>query len=116
MGGSGIGGNGGRNLSSPTAGAANTGSGGGGGATTFGVGAAGGSGVVIIRYGAPVPTPEAGPVPPSWFQSVGRLTESDACEPGWSPSWAEWMNDRLGGWVCNREIYWDSSIADWNQR
>jgi len=49
-GGSGGGGNGAPGPGSSTAGAANTGGGGGGGSNTVRIGAAGGSGIVIIRY------------------------------------------------------------------
>ena len=121
MGGSGVGGNGGTtgasstpNLS-PTAGAANTGSGGGGG-KNGGAGAAGAAGIVILRYGGPSPAARAEEAPPSWFQSVGRTRQEDPCEPGWAPSWAEWMNDGRGGWVCNREIYWDPTTGGWLSR
>lgn len=114
-GGSGIGGSGGFGTTNATNGVANTGSGGGGGATGFRPGGSGGSGIVIFRHGAPSPA-TVGQTPPSWFQSVGRLSEAQACDPGWSPSWAAWMNDRRGGWVCNREIYWDWAIGGWSQR
>lgn len=120
-GGSGVGGNGGTTFASatpnlsPTAGAANTGSGGGGG-KNGGAGAAGAAGIVILRYGAPSPAARAETPPPSWFQSVGRAHQDDPCDVGWAPSWAEWMNNRLGGWVCNREIYWNSSAGEWLSR
>ncbi len=120
-GGSGVGGNGGTTFASatpnlsPTAGAANTGSGGGGG-KNGGAGAAGAAGVVILRYGAPSPVAQAGTPPPSWFQSVGRARQEDPCESGWAPSWAEWINNRVGGWVCNREIYWHPAAGEWLSR
>lgn len=50
--------------------------------------------------------------PPSWFQATGRRSMQEPCEPGWNPSWAQWMNDGSGGYVCMREIYWD--IRTWN--
>lgn len=115
VGGSGVGGSGGLGTTNATNGVANTGSGGGGGATGFRFGGSGGSGIVIIRHGAPSPV-IAVQTPPSWMQSVGRLSERQTCDAGWAPSWAQWMNDRLGGWVCNREIYWDWAIAGWSQR
>lgn len=100
----------------PVAGASGTGSGGGGGGSISG--AAGGSGVVILRIGSPSPPLSSfeRSLPAPWLQSVGRLASAEACEPGWSPSWALWMNSGQGGWVCNREIVWDSSIGAWQTR
>jgi uncharacterized repeat protein (TIGR02543 family) len=40
-----------------------------------------------------------------WFQSYARAHETDTCMTGYSPSWAEWANDRRGGYVCNAAIY-----------
>jgi hypothetical protein len=123
-GGSGVGGNGGTidtaaivatAGSAAAGGAANTGSGGGGG-KNVGVGGAGAAGVVIVRYGAPAPAISAGPQPPSWFQSVGRFTAEETCPVGWSSSWDGWMNDQRGGWVCNRETYWDLLTGSWLHR
>ena len=117
LGGSGVGGDGGTTgacgaVFSATAGAARTGSGGGGGKNGE-AGGAGGSGVVILRYGAPA---VAAPVPPSWFQSIGRPSQVDSCPVGWWPSWAQWPNGGTGGWVCSREIFWDPVIGAWSHR
>jgi hypothetical protein len=54
--------------------------------------------------------------PPSWWQSTGRLTATSPCASGWSPSWARWMNEGSGGFVCNREWYWDTRTANWSLR
>lgn len=54
--------------------------------------------------------------PPSWFQAVGRLNGEDSCEPGWNPSWAEWMNSGAGGFVCQRELYWNTRTWSWAVR
>lgn len=54
--------------------------------------------------------------PPSWFQSTGRADSSVACDAGWSPSWAQWMNAGQGGFVCNREIYFDIQTNGWSAR
>lgn len=56
------------------------------------------------------------PSPAPWFQSIGRAKATDPCPPGWTPSWAEWMNLHTGGFVCNREQYWNLSIAEWAYR
>jgi hypothetical protein len=71
---------------------------------------------VILRYGAPSSGAEEGPVPPSWFQAVVRASADHRCETGWSPSWAYWPNNGQGGWVCNRETFWDRVVRDWNHR
>lgn len=52
-------------------------------------------------------------VPPSWHQSFGRLSASEPCPAGWNPSWAQWMNNGSGGFVCNREIYWNVNTDGW---
>lgn len=57
------------------------------------------------------PAPDA--TPPSWLHSYGRAAASDTCLAGWSPSWAEWMNGGKGGYVCNREQYYDTSTGEW---
>ena len=62
------------------------------------------------------PPAAADNTPPSWFQSYGRHHAEDMCDAGWSPSWAEWMNNHNGGFVCNREIYWDKHTHGWATR
>lgn len=128
LGGSGVGGDGGVTSGSPIypagvapgAGASNTGSGGGGG-RNGGVGGAGGSGVVITRWttSSVVVSATVAPIdltPSSWHQSVGRPGNVQSCPSGWSASWAQWMNVGTGGWVCNREYYWDTRSSDWGIR
>ena len=52
-----------------------------------------------------------------WYQSVGRASETAACEKStatdlavgwtdWAPSWEQWVNGGKGGFVCNRQITW----------
>ena len=41
-----------------------------------------------------------------WHQAVGRPSADATCDEGWSPSWAEWMNDKQGGYTCERVIDW----------
>jgi len=52
-----------------------------------------------------------------WYQSVGRASETAACEKStvaelaagwtqWAPSWEQWVNGGKGGFVCNRHITW----------
>ena len=44
--------------------------------------------------------------PPPWLQQYGRQAATDPCLAGWDPSWAEWVFERAGGYVCQRAIYW----------
>jgi hypothetical protein len=52
-----------------------------------------------------------------WYQSVGRVSATAACEKStttelaqgwtdWAPSWDTWVNSGNGGFVCNRHITW----------
>lgn len=59
-----------------------------------------------------------------WVQSYERTSQTQACaaQPGetpwqaswgndssWSPSWEQWANKGMGGWVCTRSITWARS-------
>lgn len=59
-----------------------------------------------------------------WVQSYERTSQTQACaaQPGetpwqaswgtdssWSPSWEQWANKGIGGWVCTRSITWARS-------
>lgn len=35
---------------------------------------------------------------------------------GWSPSWAQWMNNGSGGAVCTRTIHYDTTRRAWSAR
>ena len=52
-----------------------------------------------------------------WYQSVGRASATAPCEKStatelaagwtnWAPSWEQWANDSMGGFVCSRQITW----------
>ena len=56
----------------------------------------------------------AGPAP--WFQGIGRSSRDAICPATYGPSYAEWMNNGKGGWVCVREYYYDNSLGDWSYR
>jgi hypothetical protein len=73
-----------------------------------------GAGVSGMGFGSAAQYNVAAPAP--WFQAVGRDSSTAACAEGWNPSWAQWPNGGTGGWVCNREQYWDSSTAAWAYR
>jgi hypothetical protein len=75
---------------------------------------AGGNGSVTISAGCTFPNSGPEQVPPSWFQSMGRASETSECPQGWSASWAQWPNDGGGGFVCNRVIYWDTRLGQWS--
>lgn len=55
-------------------------------------------------------------LPPPWYQSIGRNSAESECPSGWSGSWAQWPNGGLGGWVCNREIYYNPQTNSWLSR
>jgi hypothetical protein len=40
-----------------------------------------------------------------WHQSHGREESGSPCEEGWQPSWAQWPNEGMGGFVCDRRVY-----------
>lgn len=60
----------------------------------------GGQWYVTIRGAA---TDAAAPIP-AWVQGYGRASADEVCLEGWNASWAEWMNDGTGGFVCERSI------------
>ncbi len=68
-----------------------------------------GQGFIMVTptvAGASAPSGAAsGPDLTVWHQSLGRATADEACPSGYSPSWAQWPNGHLGGWVCNRELH-----------
>ena len=53
-------------------------------------------------------------VPPTWFQSYSRKSADATCQVGYSPSYAQWPNGGLGGWTCERRVYWDVHENDWS--
>ncbi len=55
---------------------------------------------IVVNGGTPVATTS----PEVWFQSYGRASANTACLDGWSPSYAMWPNDGIGGWVCDRGV------------
>jgi hypothetical protein len=67
----------------------------------------------------------------TWYQSYQRASPEEACvaqpgetpwqdswgtNPGWAPSWEQWANSGMGGWVCSRNITWarDSAARVYN--
>lgn len=63
----------------------------------------------------PRPSSDPSQIPPSWFQAYGR-TADETCLDGWKPSWAQWPNSGSGGYVCEREEYWNTSTNGWAYR
>lgn len=43
-------------------------------------------------------------VPQPWMQAYGRIKATDQCQEGWAASWAQWMNNGTGGFVCVRTL------------
>ena len=70
--------------------------------------------LIGASYYMTVPGGGAGPAP--WFQGIGRGSKDATCPATYGPSWAEWMNNGTGGWVCVREYFYDTSLADWSYR
>lgn len=113
-----------------TAAIPNSGGGGGGGGTnTAGsfqhTGGNGGSGVLIIRIEVAA-TSGVSLLPPPVVQqfgkpSVGTCNEAASSElnwagvshGGWGDSWAQWMNDGSGGFVCTRTLVYSAAQSKW---
>lgn len=79
-------------------------------------------GVFIVNSQAP----SEGPTPPPVLQQVGLLDGASCTEfasealnwagvssGGWGRSWAQWMNDGLGGAVCTRTLVYSNSQGRW---
>jgi hypothetical protein len=58
--------------------------------------------------------PQASTPPRPWLQSYGRATPAEKCLETWHPSWAWWPHDNTGGWVCDRELAYNSSTGRWD--
>ena len=60
------------------------------------------------------PTPAAtDQTPPAWLQSYARADKDEKCRAGWNPSYAMWPHDETGGWVCDRNLSYNSSTGAW---
>ncbi len=51
--------------------------------------------------------------PPTWFQAYSRSSANAPCQDGWYPSYAQWPNEGLGGWTCERRTYWSARVDGW---
>ena len=51
--------------------------------------------------------------PPTWFQAYSRPSADAPCQDGWYPSYAQWPNEGLGGWTCERRTYWSARVDGW---
>lgn len=40
-----------------------------------------------------------------WHKAVARESSAHPCPQDWEPSWAQWPNEGLGGFVCNHRSY-----------
>jgi hypothetical protein len=61
--------------------------------------------VAIIWNGPRTSGADSEPDMTLWHQSLSRSSSDAACPSGYAASWAQWPNDRKGGWVCNRELF-----------
>ena len=61
--------------------------------------------VAIIWAGPRTSGADSEPDMTLWHQSISRSSSDAACPSGYAASWAQWPNDRKGGWVCNRELF-----------
>lgn len=61
--------------------------------------------VAILWAGPRISSDDSEPDMTLWHQSISRSSSDAACPSGYTPSWAQWSNDRKGGWVCNRELF-----------
>lgn len=65
--------------------------------------------------------------PPAWLQQFATDKDDDCSTPpadldlgpthvtgGWGKSWAQWANDRSGGWVCTRTLVHEASSGTWS--
>jgi hypothetical protein len=67
-------------------------------------------------YHCVIPAADDAGAAPSWFQSYQRPSSTGICTDGWNPSWALWPNHGNGGWVCDREQYWNTGAQGWAYR
>jgi hypothetical protein len=71
----------------------------------------------VLMIGAAIAAPSPSVADQTWRQAVGRQDADAACPEStleelaagwsqWAPSYAMWMNDGTGGWVCERFVTW----------
>ena len=60
-----------------------------------------------VEVGGAAPEPDLSQMPPAWFQAQQRKEQAAVCPPGMHASWAEWPNERTGGWTCEWSTWWD---------
>ena len=58
-------------------------------------------------------SPESDSAPPDILEQYGRATSLEACRETYGPSWAMWMNQGTGGWVCTRTLTYSRSSGRW---
>lgn len=56
-----------------------------------------------------------GESPPDVLEQYARDID-EVCASTWGPSWAQWPNDRTGGWVCTRTLFYNTSTYSWQVR
>lgn len=68
---------------------------------------------VVMRGALAAPNSTGGYASNPWVQSLARPKAETPCPSGWAPSWAEWPNDHLGGFVCDRTIASSQTHGGW---
>lgn len=86
--------------------------------------------VECVPYSAPAPGANTdNDTPADAVQEIGLLNGHSCLDVdettldwgrgisgGWSPSWAQWMNNGSGGAVCTRTIHYDTTRRAWSAR
>jgi hypothetical protein len=68
---------------------------------------------VVVRGALGAPSSAGGFAVSPWVQSFARTSAAMPCPPGWTGSWAEWPNERRGGFVCERTIANSATHGGW---
>jgi hypothetical protein len=68
---------------------------------------------VVVRGALGAPSSAGGFAVSPWVQSFARTSAAMPCPPGWAGSWAEWPNERRGGFVCERTIANSATHGGW---
>lgn len=68
---------------------------------------------VVMRGALGAPSSAGGFALSPWVQSFARTSAEMPCPPGWAGGWAEWPNDRRGGFVCDRTIANSATHGGW---
>ena len=68
---------------------------------------------VVMRGALGAPSSAGGFALSPWVQSFARTSAEMTCPAGWAGGWAEWPNERRGGFVCDRTIANSATHGGW---